>query len=83
MSSATVLLRISHALSLVGGSVAVFGGWLLGQPSDGANIGAGLILFVSAALVAMAIITWIAGLVARSAAGPSRRERMGAAPESA
>ena len=63
MTIKNILFRTSYIFDLAGGLVAVAGGWLLGQPSSGANIGAGLLIMGGTALmfvaVATCIVAWI------------------------
>ncbi len=66
MSTKQTLFRISYVFAMGGGLVAVAGGWLLAQPSEGANIGAGLLIIGATALMLLAVVTCIIALIAGS-----------------
>lgn len=54
-----LLFRTSYAFAMAGGLIAVAGGWLLGRPSTGANIGAGLLIMGASVLMSVAVVTCI------------------------
>ena len=54
----------------------------MAQPTDGANIGAGMLILLATALVGVAVVVWIAGLIA-AAAARSEGGRTGPAPRKA
>ena len=65
---------------MVGGFVAVAGGWLLAQPSQGANIGAGLLIMGATSLILFAVVTGIIALIAGSTASSKQARKDGTKP---
>ncbi len=63
MTVARIIFRISYVFAMVGGLVAVGGGWLLAQPTVGANIGAGILILAGTGLMAIAVLTCIVAWV--------------------
>lgn len=66
---ARMAFRISYAFAMVGGLVALGGTWLLAQPTEGANIGAGLLIIGATGLMALAVLLFVIAVVA----GPATR----------
>ena len=80
MSTKQIFFRISYVFAMVGGFVAVAGGWLLAQPTQGANIGAGLLIMGATVLMLLAVVIGIIALIAGSTANAMQARKDGAKP---
>ena len=58
-----IFFCVSYVLAIVGGCVAVAGAWLLTQPTEGANIGAGIVILGATALMVIAVVTGIIAVI--------------------
>lgn len=76
MTLKRILFRGSYIFAMVGGLMAVLGGWLLAQPSVGANIGAGLLIMGATGLVFIAVVTCIAAWSTALVGRAKRRESL-------
>lgn len=70
MSTKQILFRFSYILAMVGGLVTVAVAWLIAQPTEGANIGAGLLILAGTGIMGGAVLTciiaWIVSFTQKS-----------------